>query len=67
MILLLPLICNSQISSQRSKIIAYTTDTLRLDSLSILPGSLKVYCGQLPVDSTCYQYEWMNATLFFLT
>jgi len=63
---MLTLICNSQISPERSKIIAYTTDTLQLDSLSILLGSLKVYCNEIAVDSTLYHYEWMNATFHFL-
>ena len=67
MLALLPLMGVSQNTAERSAIIIYSSDTLHLDSLSILPGSLQMHCNQLLLDSTYYSYDWMNATLRFIS
>ena len=65
-LLFLPLILPAQISSNRNKIILYTGDTLQLDTLSILPGSLSIWSAASVLDSNLFEYDWMRSTLLFL-
>lgn len=65
-LLFLPLILPAQISSNRNKIILYTGDTLKLDTLSILPGSLTIWSAASVLDSNLFEYDWMRSTLLFL-
>ncbi len=50
------------LSNLREQTIAIPTDTVRLDSLSIIPGSLFVTVSGNPVDSSAYFIDYIAAT-----
>ena len=56
-----------QWNSMLEKVIVSGPDTIRLDSLSIIPGELKLYTANgLELDSTQFDYNPWSATLWFL-
>lgn len=51
--------------SERSKEFDMIADTVRLDSLPIVPGSIKVIQNNLPVADSFYYIDYLNALLIF--
>lgn len=52
----------AQLTNVRTKRIA-VADTIALDTLSIMPGSLDVFVGSQKIDSTSYYLDELNALL----
>lgn len=51
-------------SQQRYKALATSTDTLTVDSLSLVPGTVQVFDNdRQPLDSSCYSIDWVNARI----
>jgi hypothetical protein len=57
---------SSQVSNMRSLSIVSKSDTLTLDTLSIFPGSFKVYCGKELLSSDQYHLDHAAAKLILL-
>lgn len=55
----------AQISGVRNKVLRVQSDTLHLDSLSILPGSLILYANNTRLDESYYQYDWLTSKIIF--
>ncbi len=59
---LLPSVGWSQYSSLRQKTVV-SSDTMRIDTLSIYPNSFKIYCGTRLISSEDYQLNYSSAIL----
>ncbi len=55
-----------QLSQFRMKMVPITGDTLQLDSLSLLPGSLMIWDGDTRLDSSTYRVDAVAGTLVWL-
>jgi hypothetical protein len=55
----------AQLQAGRHKTIPYQGDTVFADSLSILPGSLEVFCDGAKLPSSDYSYDWITSRIFF--
>jgi hypothetical protein len=58
---------NAQVlSNLRSKNIAVDSDSVKIDSVSIVPGSVQVFdmTGER-LDSSCFKEDWLNSRIIF--
>ena len=51
------------LSNLRSKSITVQSDTISLDTLSVIPSSFKVSVGESELDSSKYELEWYSGKL----
>lgn len=66
LLFLLTSICGfTQIGNVRTSKIVATNDSLQLDSLSIMPGSLIIISGSDTIPNEAYQIDELSATLIF--
>lgn len=56
---------SAQLNVVRHKVLPMTNDTISLDSLSILPGSLVIYANGSLLEESKYQYDWLTSRLIF--
>lgn len=52
---------SSQINATRNRWVQLFSDTLTVDSLSIFPGSLRIYCQHELLDPSYYDYNWLSS------
>lgn len=55
----------AQLSNKQSRTIVFTTDTVLLDTLSFIPGSVSIVHNSIPLDSTCYKLLFAEAKVIF--
>ncbi|MFC2087815.1 hypothetical protein ACFLSA_06625, partial [Bacteroidota bacterium] len=53
--------------NQREKEIYILHDTIVIDTLSIVPGSVKLFYKSIEIDSSFYQIDYVNASIFIKT
>ncbi|MFM7727812.1 MAG: hypothetical protein ACKO7B_13990, partial [Flavobacteriales bacterium] len=52
------------LSNMRAKSLRWSKDTLSIDTLSMVPGSVSVRDGKGdPIDSSCFFFDWANGRL----
>ncbi len=59
--------CEAQgLSSLRSALLVRTSDTLQIDTLSLLPGSVKIFdVHENPLDTSCFNVDWASGRVAF--
>jgi hypothetical protein len=51
------------LSNLRNSIIAVQTDSVRLDSLSIAPGTIRIYSGENQISPEAYNFNFSTSTI----
>jgi len=65
--LLIPALFEAQISNVRSKKIALTSDTIRIDTLSLMPGSLVITSNDIAMPDSLFAVDINTSTVIFKT